>query len=76
MDNHAVKIMALDIPTACYVAIELHDKEILDRFWELTCPCGDIVHYPINGLPEIDTLMPCGKENHWAVKYKQGNQGE
>jgi len=41
-----------------------------NKFWELTCPCQVSVVYPLNGLPEVDTLMPCGKDNHWAIKFE------
>ena len=41
-------------------------------YWKITCPCGRTVTYPINGLPEVDTPMPCGNPKHWAVKYSPG----
>jgi hypothetical protein len=45
--------------------------EIRKNFFRVACPCGIEVTYPINGLPEVDTLMPCGNPNHWAVKYEE-----
>lgn len=39
------------------------------RFCRIACPCGVEVVYPINGLPAVDTLHPCGKPNHWTVKF-------
>ena len=40
-----------------------------DQFWRITCPCGVEVVYAVNGLPVVDTPHPCGKPNHWTVKY-------
>ena len=40
-------------------------------FWVITCPCGERVTYPLNGLPKVDTLMPCGNPKHWAVRWKR-----
>ena len=39
------------------------------KFWRVTCPCGIVAEYPVNGLPEVDTPHPCGHKNHWTVKY-------
>lgn len=37
--------------------------------WKVTCPCGVSVSYPINKIPTVDTQMPCGNPDHYAVKY-------
>lgn len=39
------------------------------KFCKIKCPCGVVVEYPVNGLPEVDTPHPCGNKNHWTVKY-------
>lgn len=46
-----------------------------DAFWVLKCPCGSVVTYPINGLPDKDVRFPfpCRNNNHWAIKYETGN---
>lgn len=41
-----------------------------DDFWQLECPCGVKVTYPINGLPLTDTRFPCENENHWVVRVQ------
>ena len=38
------------------------------EFWKIKCPCGIEVTYPINELPLVDTLHPCGDHKHWTVK--------
>ncbi len=40
------------------------------RFWQLTCPCGVTDAFPLNELPEVDTLQSCGNPKHWAVKFE------
>lgn len=48
----------------------------INNFWTLTCPCGKTVSYPLNRLPEVDTLMPCGNPKHWVIKYKKEVRNE
>ena len=43
----------------------------LDKVWKIECPCGNIVEYPLNGLPEVDTPMPCGNKNQWVIKFDE-----
>ena len=50
-----------------YIGVCFMGKESANTFWRITCPCGVEVVYPVNQLPEIDTLHPCGKPNHWTV---------
>lgn len=45
-----------------------------DQFWRSTCPCGKTDTYPLNGLPEVDTLHSCGNPNHWVVRYINTHQ--
>lgn len=40
--------------------------------WTIECPCKVQVVYPVNGLPEVDTLHPCGNPNHYTVRYFEG----
>ena len=42
----------------------------VSRYWQVTCPCGITVNYPLNGIPEVDTPFPCKNKNHWVVKRK------
>lgn len=44
--------------------------EATERFWQLTCSCGVTAYFPVNGLPTVDTPHPCGKPNHWSVRYR------
>ena len=53
------------------VGMEFLNREAVDTFWEFTCPCGKKDTYPVNGLPEVDTLHSCGDPNHWIVKYRK-----
>ena len=53
-----------------FIGVCFMGKESANTFWRITCPCGVEVVYPVNQLPEIDTLNPCGKPNHWTVKYE------
>lgn len=51
--------------------IEFTGSQAIEKFWELTCPCGVTDVYPLNGLPEVDTPHSCGNPKHWALKYKK-----
>ena len=64
----SVGFNVLTMPNSTYIGIGIVG-EGLERFWQIRCPCGVLVEYPLNGLPEIDTPHPCGNKNHWAVKY-------
>ena len=55
-------------PDARYTGI-LIQREVVDRFWRIECPCGIVVNYPLNELPTEDTMHPCKNPNHWTVKY-------
>src|SRR3989304_2039284 len=54
-----------------YIGVCFMGKESANTFWKITCLCGVEVVYPVNKLPEVDTLHPCGKPNHWTVKYNE-----
>jgi len=41
-----------------------------DSFWNITCPCGVVVSYGINGFPTVDTPHTCGNPNHWTIKFR------
>ena len=66
------KVVSTDTEEICgishYIGVYIAEG-FRDKFWQITCPCGDTVVYPLNGLPEVNTPMPCGDERHWAVKY-------
>lgn len=40
------------------------------KFWQIKCPCGVMVEFGVNKLPEVDTPHPCGNPNHWTVRYE------
>jgi len=56
------------------VLILFTGKKAIETFWELTCPCGVIVTYPLNKLPEVDTLHPCDNPKHWTIKYEEESE--
>jgi len=53
-----------------YIGV-LIQRSFIPLFWEIKCPCGIVVTYPLNELPTEDTMHPCKNPNHWAVKYKE-----
>ena len=60
--------ISIEIPGPMYIGI-CFQGEIENEFWRIKCPCGVEVKYPVNGLPGIDTLHPCGNKDHWSVMY-------
>lgn len=42
------------------------------HFFKITCPCGVVAEYPLNGMPTVDTPHPCGNPKHWTVKFEGG----
>jgi len=54
-----------------WVGVYMVGKDVIEKFWRLECPCGEVVFYPLNELPLEDTPMPCDDPNHWAVKVEK-----
>lgn len=52
-----------------YVGIQFIGQNGKDKFWYIVCPCGVEAVYPLNKLPEVDTPHPCGKADHWTIKF-------
>lgn len=51
--------------------VEGPEREATKAFFKFECPCGAATSYPINGLPEVDTPMPCGNKDHWVIKFSE-----
>ena len=52
------------------VGLLLVGQRAREEFVRFTCSCGSAVSYPLNGIPEVDTPMPCGNPRHWAVRFE------
>jgi len=68
--DHFEKMPKEDDNKGTWIGVYAMGEGIKEQFWRLECPCGRVVFYPLNGLPEVDTPMPCGNPNHWAVKLE------
>lgn len=62
------KISIVDSEISNYCGIYLSSTDIFEEFWKIRCPCGITITYPVNELPLIDTMHPCGDPNHWTIK--------
>ena len=69
--NFSVAVVGND---RCFVGMHFVGDEILDSYWVIQCPCGVTAHYPINGLPLVDTPHRCGNPLHWSVKFSKEPQ--
>ena len=58
--------------TVEFVGVHFHDRDAIKDFLSVTCPCGKVDKFPLNGFPEVDTPHSCGNPNHWVVKYEGG----
>lgn len=69
-ENSEEEITVSFIKVGDFCGIEFYGKQSVEEFYKIICPCGITVTYPLNGIPEVDTLHPCGNPNHWSIKYK------
>ena len=58
-----------------WCGMQVSSMKVLENFWRVVCPCGVEVHYPINGFPTVDTPHPCGKPEHWTVRFDNATEG-
>lgn len=59
-----------------FIGIAFVGGDASSDFWRIKCPCGVEVSFPVNGIPTVDTLHPCGNPNHWSVQYSDPISGE
>ena len=56
-------------PEGYNCCLEFHGREFIDNYIRFRCNCGVTLSFGLNKIPEVDTPMPCGNPNHWAVRY-------
>ena len=47
------------------------DEILRENFMKFTCPCGVVLKIHPHEFPTKDLMMPCGKPNHYAIKYEE-----
>ena len=69
--SSADMFMHVDPSNTQAIGFYFKGKEVPEKFFSMTCPCGVEHSVRINEFPTVDTPHICGNKNHWFAKFSE-----